>query len=71
MNLRDVFKEKIDQPESLVGAVYSDKGYLSTSRQRKKSVDFLSNIQVCGILQSNDLLKYGKRIHRHRRRRNS
>ena len=69
LNLRDVFKEKIDQPESLVGAVYSDKGYLSTSRERNRLI--FSNIQVCGILQSNDLLKYGKRIHRRRRRRNS
>lgn len=49
LNLRDVFKEKIDQPESLVGAVYSDKGYLSTSRQRKKSVDFL---QYSGVWYS-------------------
>lgn len=49
LNLRDVFKEKIDQPESLVGAVYSDKGYLSTSRERKKSVDFL---QYTGVWYS-------------------
>ena len=49
LNLRDVFEEKIDQPESLVGAVYSDKGYLSTSRERKKSVDFL---QYSGVWYS-------------------
>ena len=33
LNLRDVFKEKIDQPESLVGAVYSDKGYEQTKKE--------------------------------------
>lgn len=41
VNLRNVYHDQIDKPESLVGRTYTDNAYMSTSRNRNKSVGFL------------------------------
>ena len=37
-----VYKDRIYNPESLVGTTFSDKAYMSTSRNRDKSINFLN-----------------------------
>ena len=42
LNLYNVYKDRIYNPESLVGTTFSDKAYMSTSRNRDKSINFLN-----------------------------